>query len=191
MTGTKDAARAAEAVFLRARDGGATLGGAAWSCTVGAMCRARDVDRAADILEEMAEEPFMRAWPSCPTPVVPPAPAAEAKAEASGAGAETSAAAGTPGIEGTEPPATGDGDSDDDDETAAAAAAAKEEAAKAVKEAEEAAAAWAAEARTARKAVAERRAAAPAYAQMMHALCTAGRPAEALEVHRRMAATGC
>jgi hypothetical protein len=34
------------------------------------MCRARDVERAAELLEEMSLEPFMRAWPSCPTPGV-------------------------------------------------------------------------------------------------------------------------
>ena len=34
----------------------------------------------------------------------------------------------------------------------------------------------------ARKSAAERRAAAPAFAQMMHALCAAGQPGEALEV---------
>ena len=44
------------------------LGGAAWSCVIGALCRAGATGRASELLDEMADEPFMRRWPSCPTP---------------------------------------------------------------------------------------------------------------------------
>ena len=44
------------------------LGGAAWSCVIGALCRAGATGRASELLDEMANEPFMRRWPSCPTP---------------------------------------------------------------------------------------------------------------------------
>ena len=44
------------------------MGGAAWSCVIGALCRAGATGRASELLDEMANEPFMRRWPSCPTP---------------------------------------------------------------------------------------------------------------------------
>ena len=44
------------------------MGGAAWSCVIGALCRAGATGRASELLDEMADEPFMRRWPSCPTP---------------------------------------------------------------------------------------------------------------------------
>ncbi|ACO67671.1 predicted protein [Micromonas commoda] len=90
-SGTAAAADAVEALFQSARrgrhhawgaegaDGGAdgyddghdghnSLGGAAWSCVIGALCRAGRTTRASELLDEMASEPFMRRWPSCPTP---------------------------------------------------------------------------------------------------------------------------
>ena len=71
-TGRAVDADAAEAIFLRAREEGRgprtpnALGGVAWSCAVGAACRAGRLDRAADLLAEMGEEPFMREWPQSP-----------------------------------------------------------------------------------------------------------------------------
>ena len=152
--GTADAARDAEAVFLRARDAGVPLGGAAWSCTIGAMCRGSRLDRARGLLDEMEGEPFMRTWPSCPT---------QASLDEDDAGAD-------PG---------GGGDDEDTRDTTGGQ-----------RRDIRLASLWAADATDARKAAAERRAAAPAYAQMMHALCEAGRAGEALDVHRRAGAAG-
>ena len=42
------------------------VGRVAWSCAVGAACRAGRLDRAADLLAEMGEEPFMREWRRVP-----------------------------------------------------------------------------------------------------------------------------
>ena len=52
---------------LRARDSGVELGGAAWSCAVGAACRAGRTEEALSLLAEMRDASFMRLWPSCPT----------------------------------------------------------------------------------------------------------------------------
>jgi pentatricopeptide repeat protein len=66
-SGLSDDADAAGDVFASARDAGVPLGGAAWSCAVGACCRAGRVDEALSLLDEMRDAPFMRLWPSCPT----------------------------------------------------------------------------------------------------------------------------
>ena len=66
-SGLSDDADAAGDVFASARDAGVPLGGAAWSCAVGAACRAGRVDEALALLAEMRDAPFMRLWPSCPT----------------------------------------------------------------------------------------------------------------------------
>jgi pentatricopeptide repeat protein len=66
-SGLSDDADAAGDVFASARDAGVPLGGAAWSCAVGACCRAGRVDEALSLLGEMRDAPFMRLWPSCPT----------------------------------------------------------------------------------------------------------------------------
>ena len=66
-SGSPADADAAADVFLRARDAGADLGGAAWSCAVGAACRAGRTDEALALLGDMRDAPFMRLWPSCPT----------------------------------------------------------------------------------------------------------------------------
>ena len=50
-----------------ARDSGVELGGAAWSCAVGAACRAGRTEEALSLLAEMRDASFMRLWPSCPT----------------------------------------------------------------------------------------------------------------------------
>ena len=118
------------------------LGGAAWSCAIGAACRAGRVDAARTLLCEMRDEPFLRVWPSCP---------------AAGVDDET---------------LSGDRDEAESDlETSSNASSGSSS-------------------KAARYAASERRAAAPAYAQVMHALCDAGRPAEALETHREMLDAG-
>ena len=151
-TGRAVDADAAEAIFLRAREEGRgprtpnALGGVAWSCAVGAACRAGRLDRAADLLAEMGEEPFMREWPSCP---VPEGERNEGEGEGEGEGGASSTSTST--------------------STSNASSSSS---------------------RVARRAAAERRAAAPAYAQVMHALCDAGRHAEALGIHESMRAAG-
>lgn len=66
-SGSPADADAAGDVLARARDSGVELGGAAWSCAVGAACRAGRTEEALSLLAEMRDAPFMRLWPSCPT----------------------------------------------------------------------------------------------------------------------------
>ena len=66
-SGTQKDSDAAIKVFDAARDNGVNLGGAAWSCAVGALCRAGRLDEATELLRSMKNEPFMMLWPSCPT----------------------------------------------------------------------------------------------------------------------------
>ena len=153
-------------------DGHDGLGGAAWSCVIGALCRAGRTARASELLDEMASEPFMRIWPSCPTPGGDPGHATGGGGGGGGGGARSSIFD-LSGLGG-----------DDDRMTK-----------KPKDDGDEAAAAWAADAKRARRAAAQRRAAAPAYAQLMHALL-AGKPPSrrgaraALDIHAKMAAHG-
>ena len=66
-SGSPADADAAGDVLARARDSGVELGGAAWSCAVGAACRAGRTEEALSLLAEMRDASFMRLWPSCPT----------------------------------------------------------------------------------------------------------------------------
>ena len=181
-SGTVAAADAVEALFESARvargrrrgwdaegaEGAEGLGGAAWSCVIGALCRAGRTARASELLDEMASEPFMRSWPSCPTPGIGGAPGPGGVGRATGGGRRSSIF----DLSGTRDEEPGGGGTDGD----------------------EAAAAWAADAKRARRAAAQRRAAAPAYTQLMHALLasrSSRRGARAaLEIHAKMAAHG-
>ena len=151
-SGSPADADAAGDVFARARDAGVPLGGAAWSCAVGAACRAGRTREALALLAEMRDCGwFMRLWPSCPTQ------SQEDQRD-------------TSGPEGVETRGRGQGDPGEP------RASPLER--------------WTVDARAARKAEAERAAAAPAYAQVMHALCSAGRARDALAVHDDMTSAG-
>ena len=103
-SGTVAAADAVEALFESARvargrrrgwdaegaEGAEGLGGAAWSCVIGALCRAGRTARASELLDEMASEPFMRSWPSCPTPGIGGAPGPGGVGRATGGGRRSS-----------------------------------------------------------------------------------------------------
>ena len=156
-TGRAVDADAAEAIFLRAREegSGTPLGGVAWSCAIGAACRAGRLDRAAELLAEMGEEPFMREWPSCPVP------GGRMKGEGEG----------------------GNGEGEGEGEGGASSSSSSNSSSNS-------SSSRSSTARDARRAAAERRAAAPAYAQVMHALCDAGRHADALGIHETMRAAG-
>ena len=143
------------AVFVSARDAPDTqLGGAAWSCAIGGLCRAGRLDKAIELLREMGNEPFM------------------AGGVAAGKGNET------------DDDEDGTGDDVDENQTNSESEETKKSNHNLF------AARRTSHAKAARVAARERAAAAPAYAQLVHALCDANRPADALGVHDEMTLAG-